>query len=109
LGLFNLPLSDVEIELDGYDRAEAARFMERFHLVFRKGRRIAARRPEDSAPTGRVGCYSSNLCRAKLPIARIASWLKTPSNFGMYTDPLLVDDGLPWWPSKRMDPLLYAK
>jgi hypothetical protein len=37
LGHLNLPLSDVEIELDGYDRAEAARFMERFHLVFRKG------------------------------------------------------------------------
>jgi hypothetical protein len=35
-GLF-LPVADIEIEMTGYSASEAERFVERFHLVFRRG------------------------------------------------------------------------
>jgi hypothetical protein len=37
IGLLALPLATVAIELTGYSPAEAERFIDRFHLVFRKG------------------------------------------------------------------------
>jgi hypothetical protein len=37
IGLLTLPLADVVIELTGYSAVDAVRFLDRFHLVFRKG------------------------------------------------------------------------
>jgi len=37
LGRLSLPIADVQIEMTGYSQAEIQRFLERFHLVFRKG------------------------------------------------------------------------
>ncbi len=34
---FSLPVADVEIALTGYRPPEAEKFLERFHLVFRRG------------------------------------------------------------------------
>jgi len=33
----NVPIADVEIEMTGYSASEVQRFLERFHLVFRRG------------------------------------------------------------------------
>jgi hypothetical protein len=35
--IVRLPIADVEITLKGYSRTEAEHFLDRFHLVFRKG------------------------------------------------------------------------
>lgn len=37
LGRLCVPVADVEIELTGYNQVEAQRFLDRFHLVFRRG------------------------------------------------------------------------
>jgi hypothetical protein len=37
LASLNLPISDVEIEMAGYSALEIQHFLERFHLVFRRG------------------------------------------------------------------------
>jgi len=37
LASLNLPISDVEIEMAGYSALEVQHFLERFHLVFRRG------------------------------------------------------------------------
>ncbi len=36
LGLLSSPIADIRIEMTGYNQAEIQRFLERFHLVFRK-------------------------------------------------------------------------
>jgi hypothetical protein len=37
LASLNLPISDVEIDMAGYSALEVQHFLERFHLVFRRG------------------------------------------------------------------------
>ena len=37
IGLIRFPIADVALRLDGFDAAREARFLARFHLVFRKG------------------------------------------------------------------------
>lgn len=37
LAHLSVPIADVEIEMTGYNASEVQHFLERFHLVFRKG------------------------------------------------------------------------